>query len=153
MTGALMPQPPGWVTQAACGGAEPSLFDGPTFVPNKRNRAAHRDGVRLDIVRARYCGTCPVAMECYSYGVHDKDADGIYGGQLVAYGRTYRPLPPPRQTPTRRGPRALQPCGTPAAYARHHRANEEPCQPCRAAHRNRPGARRPSSAVVTTCRP
>ena len=32
---------------------------------------------------------------------------------------------------------ATQPCGTPAAYARHLRHGETPCQPCRAAEMER----------------
>lgn len=31
-------------------------------------------------------------------------------------------------------PRELKPCGTPAAYARHLRDRETPCQPCREAN-------------------
>lgn len=33
--------------------------------------------------------------------------------------------------------RALKPCGTPAAYTRHLRKGEEPCEPCRTANSNR----------------
>jgi hypothetical protein len=34
----------------------------------------------------------------------------------------------------RRGPRSLKPCGTPAAYTRHRRRGEQPCQACKRAH-------------------
>lgn len=37
-------------------------------------------------------------------------------------------------------PRELQPCGTEAAYQRHWRSGQQPCDPCRRAHNanNRP---------------
>lgn len=31
------------------------------------------------------------------------------------------------------GRRATEPCGTPAAYRRHKRRGEDPCDPCKAA--------------------
>lgn len=34
-------------------------------------------------------------------------------------------------------PRELKPCGTPAAYRRHIKRGEEPCEPCRAANTQR----------------
>lgn len=37
-------------------------------------------------------------------------------------------------------PRKLRPCGTYAAYARHLRNNEKPCEPCLAANRERSNA-------------
>lgn len=37
---------------------------------------------------------------------------------------------------------ARQPCGTPAAYTRHTRRGEEPCEPCRAANAEASARRR-----------
>lgn len=37
----------------------------------------------------------------------------------------------------------LEPCGTWAAYKRHHRSDEEPCEACREASRQRDRDRRP----------
>lgn len=43
----------------------------------------------------------------------------------------------------KRGPKPTMPCGTPAAYARHLRKGEQPCDPCRLAQnaytRSQPG--------------
>lgn len=38
--------------------------------------------------------------------------------------------------------RELKPCGTHAAYRRHLRAGEQPCEPCRAAAREQKNARK-----------
>lgn len=42
------------------------------------------------------------------------------------------PVPVPVVVPVR-APRELQPCGTPAAWHRHKRHGETPCDPCREA--------------------
>jgi hypothetical protein len=68
--------------------------------------------------------------------------------ELTAW--TGQPLKPAADEPPR-----LQPCGTRAAYRRHRRRGETPCQPCRDAaalykrtarvdHRNPQTARRPA---------
>ena len=46
----------------------------------------------------------------------------------------------------------VAPCGTVAAYRRHLRHSEEPCEACRAANREKPraerGARQPSARII-----
>ena len=44
--------------------------------------------------------------------------------------------------------RQLQPCGTPAAYARHLRHHEPPCQACTAANTARVAANRQEVALI-----
>jgi hypothetical protein len=50
-----------------------------------------------------------------------------------------------KTVPWGRGPNSLEPCGTDAAYRRHLRRKEEPCEPCRAA--NTVGTRATSAAT------
>lgn len=97
----------------------------------------------------RTCLTaCPVREKCQSQGEKQhptERAQQIIGG--VAYDRNGQPFPTKRvddwlaraelPTGTPEGPRSgrrpknnLQPCGTPAAYARHRNKGEEPCGPC-----------------------
>jgi hypothetical protein len=50
-----------------------------------------------------------------------------------------------KTVPWGKGPNHLEPCGTDAAYRRHLRRKETPCEPCRAA--NRVGTRATSAAT------
>jgi hypothetical protein len=92
---------------------------------------ADRDARKLAIA---ICKACPVRQHCLDDalalegGVAGKSRFGIWGG--LTPGQRARLRPPARPTG-----RALQPCGTEAAYRRHLRAGERACEPCLAANR------------------
>lgn len=65
------------------------------------------------------CAGCPVKQQCREYG--KGMGGGVWGGKVHAHKVTG-------------GLRVLQPCGTEAAYRRHHRAGEQPCQACQEAN-------------------
>ena len=105
---------PAWHDSAACAGhSHPEWWDGRIDgeTPEQRRRR-HQ-------AAAAVCRTCPVAAQCWadrarSHGVHA----GWWNGQVIR-------IPG--------GPAPLRPCGTTAAYARHIRRGEKPCDACRAA--------------------
>lgn len=71
------------------------------------------------------CQSCPVQIECAQHAADHGEGFGIWGGRIkfepVAVTRRWDPL-------------TLKPCGTEAAYVRHLRRGERPCQACRDAH-------------------
>ena len=120
-----------WIKQAACRGLDPNFF-----VPERYEHAAIRDAKTI-------CATCPVQNQCKEEGLRlhrITDLDGIWGGLTkIERLRILRKedLPRRRHSPMRDirfQPENLKPCGTTAAYARHLRHNEPPCEQCRQAH-------------------
>lgn len=120
-----------WIQNADCRGLDPNLF-----VPERYDHTAIRDAKKI-------CATCPVQTECRNYGLElhrHIDLDGIFGGLTkIERLRLLRKeaLPRRRQSPMRDirfQPENVKPCGTTAAYARHLRHKETPCEPCRQAH-------------------
>ena len=74
------------------------------------------------------CAECPSIAPCRAWAEHNRDivdgvaVHGVFGG----VGMTSRRAP---------GPKAeLMPCGTRAAFVRHLRYDEVPCDACRAAN-------------------
>ena len=65
------------------------------------------------------CMGCPVRAQCREYG--KTMGGGVWGGKIFAY-------KPPK------GVGEFQPHGTEAAYKRHQRAGELPCDQCIGAH-------------------
>jgi hypothetical protein len=64
------------------------------------------------------CDTCPVIAACQRYAERTRASDGIWAGQArYPLHHTYRP-------------RTAQGCGTVAAYWRHRRHGETPCEAC-----------------------
>lgn len=90
------------------------------------------------------CGWCPVRQHCLDEamaadnGLGTSSRYGVYGGltgkeraKLAARRRKLAPVPPPAPATGQ----ATEPCGTPAAYRRHFRRKETPCEACRTADR------------------
>lgn len=70
------------------------------------------------------CRTCPLKDACLQWALDTGDPYSIAGGT----------------TPEERG--VNEACGTYPGYARHRRAGEKPCDPCRFAYRAYTKARR-----------
>jgi WhiB family redox-sensing transcriptional regulator len=124
-----------WTDRALCRHDDPDLF--------------FDEGAVGEALAA--CRTCPVRQQCLSLamaaegGVSQYSRFGIYGGltpeerAALAKARA-KTGQGPRKVPRWEG-RAIEPCGTRAAYRRHMRHKEEPCQPCRDAERRERYAR------------
>lgn len=109
-----------WRSYALCGQVDPELW----FPFNNRKSQADR--------AKRICGDCPVQNECLSEALRNGDEYGIWGGcTAMERRRLSRSM---AATHLRKPPDSVQPCGTKAAYARHHRNQETPCKLCREAH-------------------
>ncbi|MFD4263966.1 WhiB family transcriptional regulator [Streptomyces sp. NPDC058534] len=123
-----LPNSLAWAQRAACKGMDLESF----FSEAEWNVADAK----------RICGPCPVREQCLTEGMHAEHAGsryGIYGG-LTPQERTELAGERPKtgRPAGKRSPRAhLSPCGTDAAYRRHHRWDEEPCKACRAANAER----------------
>lgn len=84
----------------------------------------------------RLCAGCPVRSTCGEIALSQRDsptgrlaiegtwAGELHGGERNAYRRAQHIAKPQN----------LAPCGTRAAYVRHQRAGERPCDDCRAAN-------------------
>jgi hypothetical protein len=135
-----------WDTNAACRNLpDPDvMYPDPTDEPG----TAHA---------LTFCAVCPVGEECLAVAdsvegdVKPAGRFGIRGG-LTPVNRwrarkglplveqpaprplgTRAPPPPPART-RKRAAQDLRPCGTRAAYQRHRRWGEEPCDACREAN-------------------
>jgi hypothetical protein len=76
------------------------------------------------------CAGCDHRAECLEYALDVCDPDGasgVYGGLSPVERRGMRSSRPNLTAPA---------CGTTAAYQRHIRRGEEPCEPCRKARRD-----------------
>lgn len=113
---------PLWLHQAGCRGTDPE-----TFFPDRWNAEALRPVREI-------CGACPVARECLAYAIEFNLEFGIYGGLTPSARDAYRRE---HKLTARRGRRIFKPCGTDAAYRRHIRHGEAPCDACLDAERNR----------------
>lgn len=126
-----------WWRDAACCGEDPELF----FPPEDADE-------RIEAAK-RVCDTCPIRQQCLDWAVSNRE-HGIWGGLTDRERQTER-----RRRAARRSPRACErcgedflpslshqrrcaaclrgckPCGTYAAYKRHRRHGETPCQRCR----------------------
>jgi len=71
------------------------------------------------------CRSCPVQIECARYAADAGEQFGIWGGRSGFL---------PVSTIRKWDHLTLRPCGTEAAYVRHLRRSERPCQACRDAH-------------------
>lgn len=103
-----------WMAEAACSGMDPNLF-----FPVR--------GESTEAARA-VCETCAVRSDCLNYAVETREALGIWGGTSERQRRKHHVGA--RSAVARN----VEPCGTDAAYARHRRNGETPCEPCRIAH-------------------
>lgn len=106
-------EPEGWREQALCAEVDPELFfPGP--------------GASLRLIRLakQICSDCPVQRECLDYALKHNETFGVWGG--TSY-EDRKKLKRGQEIPT------VQPCGTVAAYQRHVRDGQTPCEPCRQA--------------------
>ena len=69
VVGSVFVNPPEWMTEAACAGADLDLF-----FPNQGNSN--------NAEALAYCHRCPVRTQCleYALGYADRDLPGIWGG-------------------------------------------------------------------------
>lgn len=93
-----------WQDHAACIDSNPEIFFDP-----------ERFGQALQV-----CRPCPVREQCRELG--KGQGEGVWGGYVKRGGR-------PRVEES-----LLRPHGTEAAYQRHRRRGERPCEACRDAH-------------------
>jgi hypothetical protein len=125
-----------WMKQAACRGMNPGYF-----MPERGDIALVRAAKQI-------CDTCPVKTECREYGLEEHrrtDLDGIFGGltkhERLKILRTEN-LPQRRRRYNNLDEMFFRPCGTHAAYIRHLRRKEKPCDACRLEHARMAAERR-----------
>lgn len=93
------------------------------------------------------CGMCPTRDACLDFALDSERGTtggrhGIWGG-LTPEERDREARRRARRAGSKpRAGRTLKPCGTDAAYRRHLRERETPCEPCRAAARRREARKR-----------
>jgi WhiB family redox-sensing transcriptional regulator len=113
--------PDAWRQRAACREYDPEIF-----FPDPGDASTREAAIRI-------CRGCPVVAECRTEAT--SAPWGIWGGETHNQ-RAARTGTPARVAAARELRNAhLRPCGTPAAYMRHLRANEKPCQRCVDANR------------------
>lgn len=117
-----------WRHHGACADEDPDLFfpDGVTgqyLVQAEQAKAV--------------CRGCPVMQQCGNWALDTRQDAGVWGG-LDENERRLLLRRRGRGTghTGRGGSKPTSPCGTPAAYRRHQRNNEEPCDACRNANTN-----------------
>ena len=111
-----------WQSRAACRDHDPEWWF-PTDDTTRREAIA-------------ICATCPVRIECATHATRLNIVHGVWGGV--------------DRDPTRQVGRPQSPCGTNAAYYRHLRNRESPCDACRTAHRTQKAL---NSRLATNRRP
>lgn len=132
MAALSLPLLPGWSQHAACADADPETwFPEKGGTTNPAKRVCNGDDTRPP---------CPVREACLAYALDHDIRWGVWGGCSERDRRRLRE----RLGLPDRVDRAVEPCGTDAAYERHRRHGEEPCGPCREAHRLAGIARRAS---------
>ncbi|MFC8282902.1 WhiB family transcriptional regulator [Streptomyces cyaneofuscatus] len=107
--------------------------DDELWFPEPSDKATTRDAITA-------CLLCPVLLLCRQAALTEEQGlgkvsrHGIRGGLTPAQRHA-------ADTSTRaaqgKSGRQLAPCGTDAAYDRHRRNGEQPCDPCRRAHNER----------------
>lgn len=113
-----------WRDDAACLGLDTSLF-----FPERGDNIAVREAKAT-------CERCPVSDPCLLEHVWERE--GIFGGSTPDDRRRFR-LALGMSEP--QDPKPMQPCGTEAAFRRHQRNSEVPCDACVVAYRDAVRAR------------
>lgn len=110
-----------WRLRAACVGVDPELFfpDGNGDPRRKQAQAI--------------CDDCPVRRECLKFAEREDIPYGVFGGRTARERgiSSFKRVEPDK---SHRTFRMVQPHGTPAAWRRHKRNDEPPCEPCRLAY-------------------
>lgn len=116
-----------WMTSAACRGRDPQFF-----FPEGKGRNAKIQADRA----ARFCrANCSVIAECAEYRQQTGSAFGVWAAKHFNEEKRVGQTTP-----------APQPHGTEAAYMRHKRRGEEPCDVCKAGAKQARDRRRPQRA-------
>ena len=107
-----------------CANVEPELF----YVPGDIKAWERPEPAeQLAIVRG-LCGPCPHVADCLQGALEQGDKHTFRGNTTPAERDALRGA-----SSRRRSNGELRPCGTTAAWYRHIRAGEKPCDPCRLA--------------------
>lgn len=115
---------PSWRDHAACLGMDTEVFF---------------DNTAEGVAKAKaVCADCSVWEDCLDLALEDS-LEGVFGGMTADERRDLLSGRPRRRSPMRRG---VQPCGTHAAYQRHRKHGETPCEACREANRVKAAQRR-----------
>ena len=117
-----------WRTDAACRGADTSLF-----FEDEVTNYFKTDRLRRALA---FCGACPVKYDCLSWAVENDVQYGLFGGLTKAQRRAWARNE--RKVTRKRG--VDVPCGSEAKYQIEARLVKQgvldrTCDACRAAHR------------------
>ena len=110
-----------WRLDALCNNDE---FDAEWWFPQPGQEYERRTALRI-------CAECPVAKQCGDFASHAGIPYGIYGGRTAKQRSHDLGV---TATARQSVGRIEQPCGTPAAYRRHHRKGQPACARCVAAN-------------------
>ncbi|KUJ69902.1 hypothetical protein ACZ90_07930 [Streptomyces albus subsp. albus] len=118
-----------WRTHAVCA----NTANDDLWYPDPTDTATTREAIAT-------CLGCPVLLLCRQAAAEEERGDGKASRYGIRGGLT--PVQrwaadPHTQAGKGKGGRRLAPCGTDAAYDRHRRNGEQPCDPCRRAHNER----------------
>ncbi len=64
----------GWQLDAACRGADATLFFAPNYFEKREEKDAREAKAKI------LCGRCPVRAPCLEYALRTRDPHGIWGG-------------------------------------------------------------------------
>ncbi|HEX9123092.1 MAG TPA: WhiB family transcriptional regulator [Actinomycetota bacterium] len=64
----------GWQQEAACRGADASLFFAPNYFERREEKLAR------EVKAKAFCARCPVREECLEYALRIREPHGIWGG-------------------------------------------------------------------------
>lgn len=64
----------GWQLDAACRGADATLFFAPNYFEKREEKDAREAKAKV------ICERCPVREPCLAYALHTRDPHGIWGG-------------------------------------------------------------------------
>lgn len=122
-----------WMRQAACTGADVSIF-----FPGDDTTGGYR-------AARKYCGSCPVAIECVNYALDIGATEGMFGGYTKSE----------RSRMSKGDGTISQPAGghgdkrgTRAGYFRELAAGVIPCDDCRTAYNADASGKRAAKGVV-----
>lgn len=104
---------PAWHARAACRGHDPDLW-----FPGPGQSRRREEAIRI-------CSGCPVRVECADWAARHRPPFGVWAGVPESERDTTT------ARPSRWSEANLRPCGTVAAYQRHLRRGETPCEACR----------------------